>query len=85
MTFADYDGSPCALVCVDYPSAGNWFGPTWVVLTGAEEIKVGDIATFYLTGEGLTLPASGEYTRSGAETEAPVVRAVFVSDITESK
>ena len=81
MAFTDYDGSPCALVCVDNPSVGNWYGPTWVVLTGAEEIEVGNIATFYLTGEGLTLPASGEYTRSGQDAEAPVVRAVYVSDV----
>jgi len=85
MAFTDYDGSPCALVCVDNPSAGNWYGPTWIVLTGAEEIEVGNIATFYLTGEGLTLPAAGAYTRDGRETEAPVVRAVYVSDITASK
>jgi len=81
MAFTDYDGSPCALVCVDNPSAGNWFGPVWVVLTGAEEIEVGNIATFYLTGEGLTLPAEGQYTRSGSETEAPVARAVYVTDV----
>jgi len=85
MAFTDYDGSPCALVCVDNPHVGNWYGPTWVVLTGAEEIEVGNIATFYLTGEGLTMPAAGEYTRSGKEAEAPVVRAVYVSDITQPK
>ena len=85
MAFNDYDGSPCALVCVDNPTAGSWYGPTWVVLTGAEDIEVGDIATFYLTGEGLTIPAPGEYTRSGEDTEAPVVRAVYVSDITQPK
>jgi len=85
MEFTDYDGSPCALVCVDNPTAGSWYGPTWVILTGAEEIEVGNIATFYLTGEGLTLPASGEHTRSGEDAEAPGVRAVYVSDITEPK
>jgi len=85
MAFTDYDGSPCALVCVDNPTAGSWYGPTWVVLTGAEAIEVGDIATFYLTGEGLTLPAEGQYSRSGREAEAPVVRAVYVSDITQPK
>lgn len=81
MEFTDYDGSPCALVCVDNASVGVWYDPIWVVLTGEEELKVGHVATFYMTGEGLTLPAGGQYTRDGAETEAPVARAAYVADI----
>ena len=81
MEFTDYDGSPCALICVDNASVGVWYEPIWVVLTGEEELKVGHVATFYMTGEGLTLPAGGQYTKDGAEVEAPVARAAYVADI----
>ena len=81
MAFTDYDGSPCALVCVNNVSVGVWQDPIWVVLTGEEGIDAGNVVSFYLTGEGLTLPADGEYTRSGSEVEAPVTRAAYVTDI----
>ena len=81
MEFTDYDGSPCALVCVDNAGVGVWYEPIWVVLTGKEDIQAGNVATFYMTGEGLTLPADGQYTKEGVETEAPVARAAYVTDI----
>lgn len=79
MAFTDYDGSPCALVCVDNASVGVWYDPVWVVLTGEEEIAVEDVVTFYLIGEGLTLPADGQYTKDGQEVEAPVARAAYAT------
>jgi len=85
MDFTDYDGRACALVCVDNPTAGKWYDPVWVVLGGEEELAAGDIATFYLTGEGLTLPAGGEYTIDGNAAEAPVTQAVYISDISQGK
>ena len=81
MGFTDYDGSPCALVCVNNAAIGVWKDPVWVVLTGEEGVAEGNVVTFYMVGEGLTLPADGEYTTDGAEVEAPVVRAAFVADI----
>ena len=85
MAFTDYDGRACALVCVDNPTAGKWYDPVWVVLGGEEELAEGNIATFYLTGAGLTLPADGAYTIDGAAVEAPVVEAMYVSDISEGR
>lgn len=85
MAFTDYDGRACALVCVDNPTAGKWYDPVWVVLGGEEEIAVGNIASFYLTGTGLTLPADGEYTIDGAAVEAPVAEAMYITDISEGK
>ena len=81
MEFTDYDGSPCALICVDNASVGVWYDPIWVVLAGGENLKSGSVATFYMTGEGLTLPAGGQYDKDGRETEAPVARAAYVTDI----
>lgn len=81
MEFADYNGSPCALVCVNNASVGVWNQPIWVILTGNEAIAEGNVVTFYLTSEGLTLPAAGEYTEDGNEAEAPVTRAKFVTEI----
>ncbi len=81
MEFTDYDGSPCALICTDNAAVGVWYDPLWVVLTGEEKLEVGNIATFYMTGEGLTLPAAGQYTEDGTEVEAPVARAVYCTDI----
>lgn len=83
MDFTDYDGRACALVCVDNASVGVWYDPVWVVLSGDEDIAAGNIVTFYLTGEGLTLPAGGEYCADGVQTEAPVTRAVYVNDISQ--
>ena len=81
MAFTDYDGSPCALVCVDNVTTGVWKDPIWVVLEGDEGIAADNVVTFYVTGEGLTLPAGGEYTDDGLEVEAPVVRAMYCTDI----
>lgn len=81
MEFADYNGSPCALVCVNNVSVGVWNQPMWIILTGDEAIAEDNVATFYMTSEGLTLPAAGEYTEGGQEAEAPVVRAKFVTEI----
>lgn len=85
MAFTDYDGRACALVCVDNPTAGKWYDPVWVVLGGGEELAEGDIATFYLRGEGLTLPADGAYTIDAQAIEAPVAEMVYVSDISQAK
>lgn len=83
--FTDYDGQPCALVCVDNVAVGSWKNPVWVVLTGEEEIDVGDVATFYLTGGGLTLPAEGMYTKNGQDAEAPVSQAKYVTEIKKAE
>ena len=83
--FTDYDGRPCALVCVDNVAVGEWKDPIWVVLTGEEEIGAGDVVTFYLVGEGLTLPADSRYAKDGSETEAPVAEAKYVTDISKAK
>ena len=85
MAFTDYDGRACALVCVDNPTAGKWYDPVWVVLSGEEELAEGSIASFYLTGAGLTLPADGVYTADGQAAEAPVAEAMYVTDISEGK
>lgn len=82
MEFNDYDGTPCALVCVDNVATGVWHGPVWVILEPDTELKVGQLATIYMTGEGQTLPAAAEYTGQG-EIEAPVTRAKFVTEITD--
>lgn len=80
--FTDFDGQPCALVCVENVSVGVWKDPIWVVLTGEEEgIAEGAVATFYLVGESMTLPADGQYTRDGQESEAPVARAAYCTEI----
>ncbi|MBP3655810.1 MAG: hypothetical protein J6K32_03855 [Clostridia bacterium] len=83
MDFADYNGSPCALLCVDNVATGVWKDPVWVILEDGMEIAVGQLATIYMTGEGQTLPASGEHTRDGMDTEAPVTRAKFMTEITD--
>ena len=79
MDFTDYDGKPCALVCVTNPSTGVWQDAMYVVLSTADEVSKGDVLTFYLVGEALTLPADGAYTKSGAEQEVPVATAVYVT------
>ena len=81
MEFADYNGSPCALICVNNASVGVWNEPVWVILTGDEALSEGNVATFYMNSEGITLPAAGAYTENGLETEAPVTRAKFVTEI----
>lgn len=78
MEFTDYDGSPCALVCTENPGKGVWTHPIWVILDKDAEIAVEDIVTFYLVGEGLTLPADDAYYKGGTATaEAPVARAAY--------
>ncbi len=78
MEFTDYDGSPCALVCTENPGKGVWTEPIWVILDKDAGLQVEDIITFYLVGEGLTLPADGAYYRNGIATaEAPVARAEY--------
>ncbi len=72
MDFTDYDGRPCALICVSNPQTGIWRDPLYAVLSLEDEVNAGDVLTFYLVGEGFTLPASGEYTTDGNEFEAPV-------------
>lgn len=78
--FTDYDGSACALVLTKNVSTGVWRNPVWVVLGENMEIAEGDIVTFYLVGEGHTLPADGQYAASGEEVEAPVARAMYMND-----
>ena len=43
------------------------------------EAQAGDVLTFYLVGEAITLPADGAYTKSGAEQDVPVASAVYVT------
>ena len=62
-------------------SVGVWYEPVWVILTGDEALSEGNVATFYMNSEGITLPAAGAYTENGLETEAPVTRAKFVTEI----
>ncbi|MBE5800018.1 MAG: hypothetical protein E7321_08735 [Clostridiales bacterium] len=83
--FADFDGRASALVCVENVAVGEWKDPVWVVLSGDEDLAQGNIATFYLIGTGLTLPADGAYTRDGADVEAPVAEAKYVAEISEGK
>lgn len=79
MEFTDYDGQPCALVCVSNPSTGVWEDALYVVLSTSDEVEQGGIYTFYLVGEAITLPADGAYTHSGAEQEVPVAAAVYLT------
>ena len=79
MEFTDYDGQPCALVCVSNPATGVWEDALYVVLSTADEVEQGGVYTFYLIGEAITLPADGAYTRSGTEQEVPVATAVYVT------
>lgn len=72
MDFIDYDGNPTALICVTNLRTGVWQDPLYVVLKVGDHIEEGDIVTFYLVGEGLTLPVDGKYTADGKNTEAPV-------------
>ena len=44
-----------------------------------EMVQAGDVLTFYLVGEAITLPADGAYTKSGAEQDVPVASAVYVT------
>ena len=79
MEFTDYDGQPCALVCVSNPATGVWEDALYVVLSTTDEVEQGGVYTFYLIGEAITLPADGAYTRSGTEQEVPVATAVYVT------
>ena len=79
MSFTDYDGNPCALVCVDNPSTGVWQSPMYVVLQTTDEVAEDDVVTFYLIGEELTLPIDAEDSGSGQEEEVPVARAVYIT------
>ena len=79
MDFTDYDGRPCALICVTNPSTGIWQDAMYVVLSTSDEVQAGDVLTFYLVGEAITLPADGAYTKSGAEQDVPVASAVYVT------
>ena len=79
MEFTDYDGQPCALICVSNPSTGVWEDALYVVLSTEDNVEQGGIYTFYLVGEAITLPADGAYTHSGAEQEVPVAAAVYVT------
>ncbi|MCR4708305.1 MAG: hypothetical protein K5746_10225 [Clostridiales bacterium] len=72
MDFIDFDGSPTALVCVTNQRTGVWQDPLYVVLSVGDGVKEGEVYTFYLVGEGLTLPAEGQYTADGKAAEAPV-------------
>ena len=75
MEFADYDGQPCALVCIANPNKGVWTNPIWIIMDKDDEIAAGEIITMYLHPEGLTLPAEDQYFEGGvAEHEAPVMR-----------
>ncbi|MBQ9007835.1 MAG: hypothetical protein IJ088_00690, partial [Clostridia bacterium] len=80
MEYTDYNGKPCALVCVGNPSTGNWKDPIYVVLDTEETPEPGTVITFYLLGEGITLPVPASYTESGTEEEVPVTRALYLTD-----
>ncbi|MBQ8094998.1 MAG: hypothetical protein IJ242_15710 [Clostridia bacterium] len=79
MDYTDYNGRPCALVCVSNPSTGIWNDPLYIVIDTDNSPSIGDIMTFYMTGEGITLPAEGIYTRSGETEEAPVAHAFYIT------
>jgi hypothetical protein len=79
MEYTDYNGQPCALVCVTNPSTGIWKDPIYIVIDTGDAPEIGTVMTFYLIGEGITLPASGIYTRSGIEEEAPVAHSVYIT------
>ena len=51
----------------------------YVVLSTSDEVQAGDVLTFYLVGEAITLPADGAYTKSGAEQDVPVASAIYVT------
>ena len=72
MEFVDFDGSPAAIVCVTNQRTGVWQDPVAVVLRVSDRVAEGDVVTFYLTGDGLTLPVDGKYTADGKDAEAPV-------------
>ena len=80
MSFTDYDGNPCALACVDNPSTGVWQSPIYIVLQTTDEVKEGDVMTFYLIGEELTLPVDTKDSSSGKEEEVPVARAIYITN-----
>lgn len=79
MSFTDYDGNPCALVCMDNPSTGVWQSPMYVVLQTTDDVKEGEVVTFYLIGEELTLPVDAKDSSSGQEEEVPVARAIYIT------
>jgi len=79
MSFTDYDGNPCALVCMDNPSTGVWQSPMYVVLQTTDEVKEGEVVTFYLIGEELTLPVDAKDSSSGQEEEVPVAHAIYIT------
>ena len=74
MEFADYDGTPCALICTNNPAKGIWTEPMWVIMEGETDIAVEDIVSVYLVCEGLSLPADAAYYKDSIEREAPVMR-----------
>ena len=74
MEFADYDGTPCALICTNNPAKGIWTEPVWVIMGDVTEIKAEDIVSVYLVCEGLSLPADAAYYKDSVEREAPVMR-----------
>ena len=47
MDFTDYDGRPCALICVTNPSTGVWQDAMYVVLSTSDEVQAGDVLTDY--------------------------------------
>ena len=78
--FTDYNGHPCAMVCVGNPATGIWNDPLYVVLTLEDNVTEEQVLTFYLSGEGITLPADGAYTRSGKTQEVPVCRVFRITE-----
>lgn len=45
----------------------------------SDEVQAGDVLTFYLVGEAITLPADGAYTKSGAGAGCACRSAIYVT------
>lgn len=77
--YTDYNGRPCALVHTSNPSTGNWRNPIYIVIDGDTIPPTDSVVTFYVIGEGITLPVDGQYSDSGVEEEIPVTVAFYLT------
>ena len=65
------------MCCIERPA--RFISPAEAVHGATGYVQAGDVLTFYLVGEAITLPADGAYTKSGAEQDVPVASAVYVT------